>query len=37
VREHAEQAPPHVQSTLAKLSLCRTAALGGSPDDAITH
>ena len=29
VREHAEQAPPHVQSTLAKLSLCRTAALGG--------
>lgn len=29
VRRHPRQAVPHVQSTLAKLSLCRTAALGG--------
>jgi len=35
VKQHAAEflaryeAPPHVQSTLAKLSLCRTAALGG--------
>lgn len=26
---YPDQAPPHVRSTLAKLSLCRTAALGG--------
>jgi len=29
VREHRSQAVPQVQSTLAKLSLCRTPALGG--------
>ena len=29
MRNHRGQAPPQVQSTLAKLSLCRTAALGG--------
>lgn len=29
VVQHPRQAVPHVQSTLAKLSLCRTAALGG--------
>ena len=29
VTRHRRQAAPHVQSTLAKLSLCRTAALGG--------
>jgi len=29
VAQHARQAVPQVQSTLAKLSLCRTAALGG--------
>ena len=28
MRNHRGQAPPQVQSTLAKLSLCRTAALG---------
>ena len=29
VRKHPRQAVPQVQSTLAKLELCRTAALGG--------
>ena len=29
MRNHRGQAPPQVQSTLAKLSLCRTPALGG--------
>ena len=29
VAQHSRQAAPQVQSTLAKLSLCRTAALGG--------
>lgn len=29
MKRHARQAAPQVQSTLAKLSLCRTAALGG--------
>jgi len=29
VRQHPGQAVPQVQSTLAKLGLCRTAALGG--------
>ena len=29
VQRHSGQAAPQVQSTLAKLSLCRTAALGG--------
>ncbi len=29
VQQHPGQAVPQVQSTLAKLSLCRTAALGG--------
>ena len=29
VARHAGQAAPHVQGVLAKLSLCRTAALGG--------
>ena len=29
VQKHARQAAPQVQSTLAKLSLCRTQALGG--------
>lgn len=29
VKAHARQAVPQVTSTLAKLSLCRTAALGG--------
>ncbi len=29
VLRYPRQATPHVQSTLAKLSLCRTAALGG--------
>lgn len=29
VRQHPRQAVPQVQSTLAKLALCRTAALGG--------
>jgi hypothetical protein len=29
VAQHRQQAVPQVQSTLAKLSLCRTAALGG--------
>jgi hypothetical protein len=29
IRRHPRQAVPQVQSTLAKISLCRTAALGG--------
>jgi hypothetical protein len=29
LKRHLRQAPPHVQGVLAKLSLCRTAALGG--------
>jgi hypothetical protein len=29
VQSYSNQAPPQTQSTLAKLSLCRTAALGG--------
>ncbi len=29
IERHGQQAAPQVQSTLAKLSLCRTAALGG--------
>ena len=29
VAQHRQQAAPQVQSTLAKLSLCRTAAMGG--------
>ena len=29
VAQHRQQAVPQVQSTLAKLSLCRTAAMGG--------
>lgn len=29
VARYPDQAPPHVRGTLAKLSLCRTAALGG--------
>ena len=29
VQQHPKQAVPQVQSTLAKISLCRTAALGG--------
>jgi len=36
VRKHRAQAVPQVQSTLAKLSLCRTPALGGHVYDCQT-
>jgi hypothetical protein len=44
VAKHSSQAVPQVQSTLAKLSLCRTAALGGHvyrcpgcPHEVVVH